>query len=142
MQTLGVNNSRIPTIKNVTFLWYYFYTNFNLWRDFQNCISEPLNVFTISFKFSEGFNKNWFIIIVKVTHLHGKVFITFHRIKWKNLAATENTIPRIIGILKEFLANIIKVKAINVNPIVTKVILNSLMIINNIFSTDFARKVY
>ena len=79
---------------------------------------------------------------MKVTHFHGKVFVTFHRIKWENLAATENTIPRIIGILKEFIANIIKVKASNVNPIVTKVILNSLMIVNNIFSTDFARKVY
>ena len=79
---------------------------------------------------------------MKVTHTHGKVFITFHRIKWENLTATENTIPRIIGILKEFIVNIIKVIAINVNPIVAKFTLNSLIIIINIFSTDFARKVY
>ena len=79
---------------------------------------------------------------MKVTNTYGKVFITFHRIKWENLTATENTIPRIIGILKEFVVNIIKVIAINVNPIVTKFTLNSSIIIINIFSADFARKVY
>ena len=83
-----------------------------------------------------------FVVIIKVTHTHGKVFITFHRIKWENLAAPENAIPRIIEILKEFIVNIIKVIAINVNPIVTKVTLNSSVIIINILSTDFARKVY
>ena len=58
---------------------------------------------------------------MKVTRAHGKVFITFHRIKWENLAATENAITRIIEILKEFIVNVIvKVIAINVNPIVTK----------------------
>ena len=69
-------------------------------------------------------------------------FITFHRIKCENLAATENTIPKIIGILKKFIVNIIKVIAINVNPVVTKVALNSSIIMTNIFSTDFVRKVY
>ena len=50
----------------------------------------------------------------------------------ENLIATEDTIPRIIGILKEFIVNIIKVIAINVNPIVTKFTLNS-----SIFSLTF-----
>ena len=58
------------------------------------------------------------------------------------LNGTENTIPRIIGILKEIIVNIIKVIAINVNPIVEKFALNSLIIIIKIFSTDFAKKVY
>ena len=79
---------------------------------------------------------------MKVIHTHRKIFITFDRIKWENLAATENTIPTIIGILKEFIVNIIKVIAIDVNPIVAIFALNSLIIIVNIFSTDFARKVY
>ena len=79
---------------------------------------------------------------MKVTHTHGKVFITFHRIKWENLTATENTIPRIIGILKEFIVNIIKVIAINVNPVVIKFTLNRSIIIIDIFSTDFAGNVY
>ena len=35
-----------------------------------------------------------------------------------------------------------KVIAINVNPIVTKVALNNSIIMINIFSTDFVRKVY
>ena len=55
---------------------------------------------------------------------HGKVFITFHRINWENLAATEKTVPRIIGILKEFIVIIIKVITINVNPIVSKVMMS------------------
>ena len=79
---------------------------------------------------------------MKVTHIHGKVFIVFYRIKWKNLTATENTTPRIIGVLKKFIVNMTKVISINVNPIVTKVTLNSLITIINIFSTNFARKVY
>ena len=79
---------------------------------------------------------------MKVTCTHGKNFITFHRIKWEDLTAIENTIPRIIGILKEFIVNIINVIAINVNPIVTKFMLNSSIIIINIFSIDFTRKVY
>ena len=51
--------------------------------------------------------------------IHTSLFITFHRIKWENLAATENTILRIIGIWKEFIVNIIEVIAINVNLVVT-----------------------
>ena len=78
---------------------------------------------------------------MKVTHIHGKGFITFHRIQWKNLTATENTKPTIVGILKKFIVNIIKVIAINMNPIVTKVTLNSLVIIITFFP-DFAKKVY
>ena len=53
-----------------------------------------------------------------------------------------NTIPRIIGILREFIVNIIKVIAIIVNAIVTQVTLNSSIIIINIFTTDCTRKVY
>ena len=79
---------------------------------------------------------------MKVTQRHGKVFITFHRIEWENLTSTENTIPRIIRFLKEFIVSIIKLIAINVNPIVIKFTLNSSIIIINIFSTNFARKVY
>ena len=36
----------------------------------------------------------------------------------------QNTTPRIIGILKEFTANILLVIAIDMNPVVTKVTLN------------------
>ena len=79
---------------------------------------------------------------MKVTHRHEKVFIIFQRIKWENMTATENTIPRIIRTLKEFIVNTIKVIAINVSPIVTKFTLNSSIIIINIFSTDFSEKVY
>ena len=67
-----------------------------------------------------------FILLRKIKHTHVKVIITFHINKWENLTATENTN------LEEFVVNIIKVIAINVNPIVTKVILNSLIIIINI----------
>ena len=62
---------------------------------------------------------------MKVIHIYGKDFIIFHRIKWKHLTATENTILRIVGILKKFIVNIIKVVAINVNPIVKKFTLNT-----------------
>ena len=55
---------------------------------------------------------------------------------------TENIIPRIIGILKQSIVNIIKVITIKMNPVVTKVTLNSSFVIINIVSTDFARKVY
>ena len=44
--------------------------------------------------------------------------------------------------LKKFIVSIIKVIGINVNPIVTKVTLNSLITLMNNFSTDFAGKVY
>ena len=60
----------------------------------------------------------------------------------ENLTATEITIPRINGILKEFIVNTIKAVAINVNPIVTKVTWNSSIIIINILSADFARNVF
>ena len=43
MQTLGVNNSRILTIKTVKFLGYCFYVNMNTLEDFQISISVPLN---------------------------------------------------------------------------------------------------
>ena len=76
---------------------------------------------------------------MKVTHTHGKVSITFQRIRWENLAATENAIPRIIVKIK---AKIITFIVINMNPIVTKVKLNSLIIIINNCFTDFARKFY
>ena len=33
----------ILTIKNAGLLWYYFYMNLNIWRDFQICINVPLN---------------------------------------------------------------------------------------------------
>ena len=79
---------------------------------------------------------------MKGTHIYGKNFITFQKIKWESLTARENTIPRITGILKEFISNIIKVIVINVNPIVPEFTLNSLIIIIKIVSTGFARKVY
>ena len=44
------------------------------------------------------------------------------------MTAAENTILKIIGILIEFIVNIIKVIAINVNPVVAKVTLNSSII--------------
>ena len=52
---------------------------------------------------------------------------------------TENTISRMIGFLKEFIVSIIKVVVINVNSVVKKVTLNNLIIVINIFSTDFAK---
>ena len=60
---------------------------------------------------------------MKVTHTYEKICNTFHLIEWENLAATENTIARIIGILKEFVVNIVNVN--NVNLIVTKVVWNN-----------------
>ena len=51
------------------------------------------------------------------------------------MAATKITIPRIIEILKEFIVNIIKFIANNVNPIVTKVTLNS-----SILSSKFSQR--
>ena len=35
IQTLRVNNSGIPTIKNTKFSIHYFYINLNIWEDFQ-----------------------------------------------------------------------------------------------------------
>ena len=48
MQTLGVNNSSILTIKNAEFSGYYFQTNLNIWEDFQICISVPLTAYSMS----------------------------------------------------------------------------------------------
>ena len=42
IQTLRVNNSTILTIKNAKLSGYYFYTNLNIWGDFQICFSVPL----------------------------------------------------------------------------------------------------
>ena len=42
MDPLRVNNLRIRTIKNAKLSRYYFYMNFNIWEDFQTCISVPL----------------------------------------------------------------------------------------------------
>ena len=39
-----MNNSRILTIKNAKFSWYYFYRNLTIWGDFQICISVPLSI--------------------------------------------------------------------------------------------------
>ena len=40
-QTLRVNNSRIPRIKNAKFSEYYFYMNWNIQKNFQTFISVP-----------------------------------------------------------------------------------------------------
>ena len=42
MQTLRVNNSRIPRTTNAKFSEYHFYLKTNIYRDFQICISVPL----------------------------------------------------------------------------------------------------
>ena len=56
------------------------------------------------------------------------------------MAATKITIPRIIEILKEFIVNIIKFIANNVNPIVTKVTLNSSILSSKFFPKTFQGK--
>ena len=43
IQTLRVNNLRIPGTKNAKFLEYYFYLNTNIYGDVQICISVPLS---------------------------------------------------------------------------------------------------
>lgn len=45
---------------------------------------------------------------MEVTRKH-ESFITFYGIELENLAATENTTPWFIGILKGFIVNMIKV---------------------------------
>ena len=42
LQTLRVNNLRIPTIKNEKSSGYYFYMNLNIWGDFHIYIIVPL----------------------------------------------------------------------------------------------------
>ena len=46
-----MNNSRILTIKNAKFSGYYFYMSFNIWEDFQICISMSLMVLKLFWKF-------------------------------------------------------------------------------------------
>lgn len=58
------------------------------------------------------------------------------------MAALDNTILRMIRILKDFIINIINVIIINVNLIATKGRLNSLIIIINIIFKYFVRKGY
>ena len=43
LQTLLVNNLKILKVKNARFSGYYFYTNLNIWGDFQICISVSLS---------------------------------------------------------------------------------------------------
>ena len=43
IQTLRINNSRILRIQKAKFLGYNFYMYTNIWRDFQICVSLPLN---------------------------------------------------------------------------------------------------
>ena len=43
LQDSQINNSRIRKIKNVKFSGYCFYMYTNIYRDFQICISVPLN---------------------------------------------------------------------------------------------------
>ena len=47
-----MNNSIILTIKNANISGYYFYMNFNIWEDFQICIS-------IHLMFLKLFGKSW-----------------------------------------------------------------------------------
>ena len=90
------------------------------------------NSFTKNHKFGEGFNNSElhfysifkFVVIVQVIDTHEKVLVAFHRIKWENLTATLDTIPRIIGALEKFIITIIEVVAFNVNLTLTKVRLN------------------
>ena len=73
---------------------------------------------TVSVRGSFHCLKLYVVYYYCVSYTH-EVFIAFHGIEWESLAATENTIPWFTGILKEFVVNIIKVIAINVNPSVT-----------------------
>ena len=61
MKTLRVNNSRILTIKNAKFSGYYFYMNFNIWEDFQICISIPLMFLKLFWKFWKN-SRNSFVM--------------------------------------------------------------------------------
>ena len=47
----GVDNSRILTIKNAKFSGYNFYTNLNIYADFQICISGPFTCILIKTDF-------------------------------------------------------------------------------------------
>ena len=56
-----MNNSRIFTIKNAKFSGYYFYMNFNIWEDFQICISIPLMFLKLFWKFWKN-SRNSFVM--------------------------------------------------------------------------------
>ena len=62
MQTLRVNNSRLPTTKIAKVSGYYFYMNLNIQEDFQICISVPLMTVL----------KNSFVIIYHVQMSNSK----------------------------------------------------------------------
>lgn len=80
---------------------------------------------------------------MEVTHKH-ESFITFYGIELENLAATENTTPWFIGILKGFIVNMIKVcNESKPNSYSTKqVTFNSFIISLICFHNFAARKVY
>ena len=57
LQTSRVNNLRILRIKNAKSLGYCFYTDTNIWRNFQICISVPLTLIRVGFsgvRFASG----------------------------------------------------------------------------------------
>ena len=56
-----MNNSRILTIKNANISGYYFYMNFNIWEDFQICISIPLMFLKLFWKFWKN-SRNSFVM--------------------------------------------------------------------------------
>ena len=51
-QILRANNSKSIRIQNAKFSGYYFDMNTNIWRDFQICISVPLNQISHHFFFA------------------------------------------------------------------------------------------
>ena len=54
-----MNNSRILTIKNANISGYYFYMNFNIWEDFQICISIPLMFLKLFWKSWKNFRSSF-----------------------------------------------------------------------------------
>ena len=68
IQLLRVNNLRILMIKNAKFSGYYFYMNLTIWRDFQFCISVPLN---------NGFKENSSLNASCVKFKNGYLFTIF-----------------------------------------------------------------
>ena len=91
MQTLRVNNSKILTIKNPKFSGYYFYTNLNVWGDFQICISVPLiislAIWVFSFIYFIDFE--YFVIFSseEQIYLFIFIFITMTRVLLKLLCS-------------------------------------------------------
>ena len=49
IQTLLVNNSRIPGIEDTKFSGYYFYINTKIYSNFRIGISVPLKAFLVGF---------------------------------------------------------------------------------------------